>query len=73
VYYRDHQDELYGAVTALRQTVGDLMASTGPAIDKLKGLQDQMNLWLGPDGMTALRGGTIMASDVCVPTPGVMC
>lgn len=72
-YYKDNQDELYNAILSLQQTVGELMNTTGPAIDRLTEIQKQLSGWIGPDGLAELGGGTIFASDVCVPTSEAAC
>jgi phospholipid/cholesterol/gamma-HCH transport system substrate-binding protein len=72
-FYLNHSDELLAAVTKTREAVGEFQKALGPALDKLKSLQQQLQQWLGPDGLKAVAGGTVLASNICIPTPGRTC
>lgn len=72
-YYLDHKAELLAAVTAARDAIGAMQNALGPALDRLRDLRDRMAAWLGPDGLRALGGTTILASGICVPVAGRTC
>ncbi|WP_433598268.1 MCE family protein [Nocardia sp. CA-135953] len=72
-YYLEHKDQLYAAVTKARESIGAFQKQLGPALDQMKALQSQLQQWLGPDGFKAVGGGTVLASNICIPTPGRTC
>lgn len=72
-FYVNHKDQLREAVTKVRQSVADFQKTLGPALDQMKQLQSQFQAWLGPDGLKTLAGGTVMASNICVPVAGRTC
>ncbi|WP_234293498.1 MlaD family protein [Nocardia jinanensis] len=72
-FYLGHKDELKAAVTNLRGAIEDTQTHLGPAIDRLLALKGQLEAWLTPEGMAAIGGGTVLASELCVPIPGRTC
>lgn len=72
-FYLNHKEEVHAAVDQVRNSLADMNAQFGPAIDRLQQLRSQLEAWLGPDGLAAISGGTVMASDICVPLPGRIC
>ncbi|MFE9322621.1 MlaD family protein [Nocardia sp. NPDC052278] len=72
-FYVGHKDELLAAVTKARDAIGDFQNILGPALDSMKALQAQLENWLGPDGLKAIGGGALLASNICIPTPGRTC
>ncbi|MBO0852583.1 MAG: MCE family protein [Nocardia sp.] len=72
-FYVEHKDELRTAVEKARSSITALQQDLGPALDNMKGLQQRLRAWLGPQGLKTIGGGTLLASDVCVPTPGRTC
>jgi phospholipid/cholesterol/gamma-HCH transport system substrate-binding protein len=72
-YYLNHKDELYAAVTQVRHAIGDLQNTLGPVLDRLRDTQRDLEGWLGPQGLRISGGTTILASQICVPTPGRTC
>jgi phospholipid/cholesterol/gamma-HCH transport system substrate-binding protein len=72
-FYLDHKTEVLAAVDQAKTVIDEFRTSMGPAIDNLQALRGQLAEWLTPDGMTAIKGGTLMASDFCVPVPGRTC
>ncbi|WP_083884434.1 MlaD family protein [Nocardia higoensis] len=72
-YYLDHRQEVIDAADRARTSIADFTADMGPAMDQLMSLRDQLMAWLGPDGLAAVRGGTVLASEICVPLPGRTC
>lgn len=72
-FYLEHKDELSNAITGLRDAIGDLRTNLGPALDNMTGLRERLQNWLGPEGLRAIGGGALLASDICVPTPGRTC
>ncbi|MBO0882929.1 MAG: mammalian cell entry protein, partial [Mycobacterium sp.] len=72
-FYLAHKAELRTAITNARNAIGDLKDQLGPALNNLKGLKQRLEAWLGPQGVKAIGGGTLMASDICFPSPGRTC
>ncbi|MFE2998616.1 MlaD family protein [Nocardia sp. NPDC059246] len=72
-FYLEHKDLVKGAVDKLRAAIGDFQTTLGPALDKLAGLRDRLQTWLGPDGLATIAGGSVLASGICVPIPGRAC
>ncbi|MET7773188.1 MlaD family protein [Nocardia sp. NPDC005366] len=72
-YYLDHKDEVRAAVDQVRHSIEDFQTNMGPAIDQLQNLRDRLAAWLTPEGLAAISGGTISATQICVPLPGRAC
>ncbi|WP_245650671.1 MlaD family protein [Nocardia harenae] len=72
-YYIDHADELYDGIVRARDAIGEFQEYLGPALDNLRALQTRLREWLGPEGIAQIGGGTLLASDICVPTLGRTC
>lgn len=72
-YYLDHSDQVVAAINQFRQIAETAQNTMGPAIDKLTALRDQLAGWLGPEGIKELKGGTVLASDICIPVAGRKC
>ncbi|MFF2111218.1 MlaD family protein [Rhodococcus koreensis] len=72
-FYLDHKTEVLDAVNHAKGVIDEFRTSMGPAIDNLQSLRTQLAEWLTPEGMAAIKGGTLMASDFCVPVPGRTC
>ncbi|WP_084531999.1 MlaD family protein [Nocardia miyunensis] len=72
-FYLDHKDQVHGAVDQVRKSIESFQANMGPAIDKLQGLRAQLAAWLTPQGLATIAGGTVLASNICVPLPGRTC
>ncbi|WP_280343286.1 MlaD family protein [Nocardia neocaledoniensis] len=72
-FYLGHKDEVLAAVNKLRDAISDAQTNLKPIIDQLLALKSQLEAWLTPEGMTAIGGGTIMASNVCIPVAGRTC
>ncbi|GAA4484446.1 MCE family protein [Rhodococcus olei] len=72
-YYLDHSDDLAGRIEQVRATIEDFNATMGPSIDALSSARDQLAKWLTPEGIVTIGGGTLMASDICMPVPGRSC
>ncbi|OXR46939.1 hypothetical protein B7C42_00055 [Nocardia cerradoensis] len=69
----EHNPEIKPVIEKLRSSITDIQTSMGPALEQLENLRDRLAAWLGPDGLATLGGGTISASDICVPLPGRTC
>ncbi|MGY4103760.1 MlaD family protein [Nocardia sp. R16R-3T] len=69
----EHNPQIKPMIDNLRSSISDFQTSMGPAIAQLQSLRDRLAAWLGPDGLATLGGGTISASDICVPIPGRTC
>ncbi|MFC8529234.1 MlaD family protein [Nocardia sp. NPDC057227] len=72
-YYLDHRQVVLDAAEQVRTAIADFQAHMGPAIDQLLALRDQLAAWLTPEGMATVQGGTLLASDICLPLPGRTC
>lgn len=72
-YYLDHSEDLAGGIAQVRATIEEFNATMGPSIDALTAARDQLANWLTPEGMATIGGGTLMASDICMPVPGRSC
>ncbi|WP_407107455.1 MlaD family protein [Rhodococcus aetherivorans] len=72
-YYLDHRDEVAAAITQVRAMIEEFNASMGPSIDALTAAREQLANWLTPEGLATISGGTLMASDICIPVPGRQC
>ncbi|MGW0021467.1 MlaD family protein [Rhodococcus sp. NPDC003382] len=72
-YYLDHRDALENGITQVRSMIEELNATVGPSIEALSATRDQLARWLTPEGIIAVGGGTLMASDICIPVPGRQC
>ncbi|WP_232542324.1 MlaD family protein [Nocardia bovistercoris] len=72
-YYLDHKDEVRSAVDRVRGSIEDFQANMGPAIDQLENLRARLARWLTPEGLATLGGGTVSASQICIPLPGRTC
>ncbi|AHH19872.1 Mce family protein MceC [Nocardia nova SH22a] len=72
-FYLDHKDQVRGAVDQVRKSIESFDTNMGPAIDKLQGLRAQLEAWLTPQGLATISGGTVLASNICVPLPGRTC
>lgn len=72
-FYLGHKDEVRAAVDQLRGTIADTQTNLEPAIDQLLALKQRLEAWLTPEGIAAIGGGTILASELCVPIPGRTC
>lgn len=72
-YYLDHRQEVIDAAERVRASIADFTANMGPAMDQLMNLRDQLMAWLTPEGLAAVRGGILLASDICIPLPGRTC
>lgn len=69
----EHNPQIKPMIEQLRTSISDFQTAMGPAIEQLANLRDRLEAWLGPDGLATLSGGTISASDICVPLPGRTC
>ncbi|WP_084531391.1 MlaD family protein [Nocardia miyunensis] len=69
----EHNSEVKPMIEKLRSSIADFQQGMGPAIGQLQNLRDRLAAWLGPNGLATLSGGTISASDICVPIPGRTC
>ncbi|MBF6209143.1 MlaD family protein [Nocardia abscessus] len=72
-FYLNHSDEIFAAITRTRDSIGEFQKTMGPALDRMTELRAQLQQWLGPDGLKAIGGGRLLASDICIPTPGRTC
>lgn len=72
-YYLDHKEEVAAAITQVRSLIEEFNTSMGPAMDALVAARDQLAKWLTPEGLATISGGTLMASDICIPVPGRQC
>ncbi|MGA4790716.1 MlaD family protein [Nocardia sp. AB354] len=72
-FYLDHKDQVRAVVDQVKKSIESLDTTMGPAIDKLQGLRAQLEAWLTPQGLATVSGGTILASNVCIPLPGRTC
>ncbi|MFC8529926.1 MlaD family protein [Nocardia sp. NPDC057227] len=72
-YYLDHRREVVDAAQRVRDSIAGFEANMGPALDQLVTLRDQLLAWLTPDGLATVRGGTVLASELCIPLPGRTC
>ncbi|MBJ8345178.1 MlaD family protein [Antrihabitans sp. YC2-6] len=72
-FYLNHKDEVLAAVNGVRGAITEYQTTLAPAIDQMQGLRAQLEAWLGPDGLQTIAGGTVMASNVCIPIPGRTC
>jgi phospholipid/cholesterol/gamma-HCH transport system substrate-binding protein len=72
-FYLDHKEEVRAAIEATQRTIAEFETTMGPAIDNLKGLQQQLEQWLTPEGLVEIGGGTLVASKLCIPIPGRTC
>ncbi|MGA4790827.1 MlaD family protein [Nocardia sp. AB354] len=72
-FYLEHKDELLAGVNRARQSIADFQQALGPALDNLKVLRQQLEAWLGPEGLKKVGGGTLLSSQVCIPIPGRSC
>ncbi|UGT55129.1 MlaD family protein [Nocardia asteroides] len=73
MYFLDHKEEVRAAVAQAKQAIGDFLGAAGPGIDQLTALRDELVTWLTPEGVAKLGGGSILASQVCIPVPGRVC
>lgn len=72
-YYVNHSDELGSRIAEVRTTIEDFNATMGPAIDALTAARESLAGWLTPQGIAEIGGGSLMASDICLPVPGREC
>lgn len=72
-YYLNHRDELEAGIAQVRGMIEAFNADFGPSIDALTATRNQLASWLTPTGIAEIGGGTLMASDICVPVPGRQC
>ncbi|MEE2061672.1 MlaD family protein [Rhodococcus artemisiae] len=72
-YYLDHSDDLTAGIDQVRSMIEEFNATMGPSIDALTATRDQLANWLTPEGVAAVGGGTLMASDICIPVMGRRC
>ncbi|MGW5518251.1 MlaD family protein [Nocardia africana] len=72
-FYLDHKDQVRAVVDQVKKSIESLDTTMGPAIDKLQDLRAQLEAWLTPQGLATVSGGTILASNVCIPLPGRTC
>lgn len=72
-FYLDHKDQVRAVVDQVKKSIENLDTTMGPAIDKLQGLRAQLEAWLTPQGLATVSGGTILASNICIPLPGRTC
>ncbi|WP_244461514.1 MlaD family protein [Rhodococcus sp. ZPP] len=72
-FYLEHSDLVKDTVDRLRSAISDYQTTLGPAIDKLTVLRDQLQDWLGPEGLKTIDSGSIVASAICVPIQGRTC
>ncbi|UYP18647.1 MlaD family protein [Rhodococcus sp. Z13] len=72
-YYLRHRDELENGIMQIRSMIEEFNSTMGPSIEALSATRDQLAQWLTPEGMVAVSGGTLMASDICIPVPGRQC
>jgi phospholipid/cholesterol/gamma-HCH transport system substrate-binding protein len=69
----EHNPEIKPMIEKLRSSISDFQTTMAPAIAQLQNLRDRLAAWLGPDGLATLSGGTLSASDICVPLAGRAC
>ncbi len=72
-YYLDNRDALESGITQVRSMIEEFNTTMGPSIEALAATRDQLAQWLTPEGIVAVGGGTLMASDICIPVPGRQC
>lgn len=72
-FYLDHKDQVRAVVDQVKKSIESLDTTMGPAIDKLQGMRAQLEAWLTPQGLATVSGGTILASNICIPLPGRTC
>lgn len=72
-YFLEHKDEVRTAIEQTQRTIEEFENTMGPAIDNLQGLQQRLEQWLTPAGLAELGGGTIVASQLCIPIAGRTC
>lgn len=72
-YYLDHSDDITAGIGQVRSMIEEFNATMGPSIDALTATRDQLANWLTPEGVAAVGGGTLMASDICIPVMGRRC
>ncbi|MCS4256009.1 phospholipid/cholesterol/gamma-HCH transport system substrate-binding protein [Rhodococcus erythropolis] len=71
--YLNNKEEIVAAVNQVRTLIEEFSTSMGPAMDALAATRDQLAAWLSPEGLVSISGGTLMASDICLPAPGRQC
>ncbi|MCF3939659.1 MlaD family protein [Gordonia tangerina] len=72
-FYLKHSDLVRTNIYAIRDAITEMQKHMGPALDNLLAMRDQLAKWLTPNGIREIGGGTILASDICVPIPGRKC
>lgn len=72
-FHLNHKEQTLDAVNEARNNFQSFQQIIEPVIDQLSGLRNQLEALLPPDGVRALGGGRILASDVCIPVPGRTC
>ncbi|MBF6277482.1 MULTISPECIES: MlaD family protein [Nocardia] len=72
-FFLDHKDQVRDAVEKVKTSIESFTTNMGPAIDKLRDLRAQLEAWLTPQGLATVAGGTVLATDICVPLPGRTC
>ncbi|MFZ2178009.1 MAG: MlaD family protein [Rhodococcus sp. (in: high G+C Gram-positive bacteria)] len=72
-YYLDHREEVAAGIGQVRGMIEEFNATMGPSIDALTATRDQLANWLTPEGVAEIGGGTLMASDICIPVAGRQC
>lgn len=72
-FYLDHKTEVLAAVNHAKAVIDEFRTSMNPALDNLQSLRAQLAEWLTPEGLAAIKGGTLLTSDFCVPVPGRTC
>ncbi|GAC68504.1 MlaD family protein [Gordonia soli] len=72
-FYLQNSDLVRTNIYALRDAITEMQKHMGPALDNLVAMRDQLAKWLTPKGIREVGGGTLLASDVCVPIAGREC
>ncbi|MGX6511023.1 MlaD family protein [Rhodococcus sp. SJ-2] len=72
-YYLDNSDQVAAGIGQVRGMIEEFNANMGPSIDTLVATRAQLANWLTPEGVAAVGGGTLMASDICIPVMGRTC
>jgi len=72
-YYLDNREEVAAGIAQVRGMIEEFNATMGPSIDTLVATREQLANWLTPEGVAAIGGGTLMASDICIPVMGRRC
>ena len=72
-FYLNHKGQILDAVNQARNAFKSIQQNINPVIDQLSVLRSQLDSLLTPDGLKELGGGTLLASDLCVPIPGRIC